>query len=125
MAETMLATTGNSTSIHFGMGHQCFKHNMIFTLDHIVQCDDLIGCEKIREYANKLKHTHILDWDKEERLAAITAFALLTAQMQNLTQQHRAAIVLTQPASSYIKTGKKRGRPSIKDTIAKNNTKLS
>jgi hypothetical protein len=23
MAETMLATTGNSTSIHFGMGHLC------------------------------------------------------------------------------------------------------
>jgi hypothetical protein len=39
----------------------------------------------IREYANKLKQTHILDWEKEERLAAITAFALLTAQMQNLT----------------------------------------
>ena len=85
MAETMLATTGNSTTIHFVMGHQCFKHNMIFTLDHIIQCDALIGCEKIREYANKLKHTHIIDWEKEERLTAITAFALLTAQMQNLT----------------------------------------
>ena len=79
MAETMLATTGNSTSIHFGLGHQCKKHEKIFTLYHIVQCDALVGCEKIRDYANKLKQTHILDWEKEERLEAITAFTLLTA----------------------------------------------
>jgi hypothetical protein len=85
MAETMLATTGNSTSIHFGMGHLCHKHNSIFTLDHIEHCDALIGCEKIREYANKLKQSYILDWAKEVRLDAISAFPLLTAQIQNLT----------------------------------------
>ena len=85
MAETMLATTGNSTSIHFGMGHLCHKHNKLFTLDHIGECDALSGCERIREYSNKLKQLHILEWDKEERLNAIAAFALLTIQMQNLT----------------------------------------
>ena len=71
MAETMLATTGNSTSIHFGMGHLCHKHNKLFTLDHIGECDALSGCERIREYSNKLKQLHILEWDKEERLNAI------------------------------------------------------
>ena len=73
----MQATTANSTSIHFGMGHQCNKHQVLFTTDHITTCDTLSGCEKIREYANKLKGTHILDWDKEERLDAIRAFASL------------------------------------------------
>ena len=85
MAETMLATTGSSTSIHFGMGNLCHKHNKLFTLDHIGECDALSGCERIREYSNKLKQLHILEWDKEERLNAIAAFALLTIQMQNLT----------------------------------------
>ena len=85
MAETMLATTGNSTSIHFGMGHLCHKHNKLFTLDHIGEYDALTGCERIREYSNKLKQLHILEWDKDERLNAIAAFALLTIQMQNLT----------------------------------------
>ena len=64
MAEMMQATTANSTSIHFGMGHQCNKHQVLFTTDHISTCDALTGCEKIRDYANKLKVTHILDWDK-------------------------------------------------------------
>ena len=41
MAKMMLATTANSISIHFGMGHLCHKHNKIFTLDHIEECDVL------------------------------------------------------------------------------------
>ena len=48
MAKMMLATTANSTSIHFGMGHLCHKHNTIFTLDHIEECDVLENCGKIR-----------------------------------------------------------------------------
>ena len=75
MAEMMLATSANRTSIHFGMGHQCHKHNLLFTRDHIVECDALVECEKVREYALKLKEKHILDWDKEERLHAIYTFA--------------------------------------------------
>ena len=41
MAKMMLATTANSTSIHFGMGHLCLKHDKIFTFDHIEECDVL------------------------------------------------------------------------------------
>ena len=77
IAKMMLATTANNTSINFGMGHQCHKHNQLFTLDHIIECTELVNCEKIRDYANKLKVSHIFDWDKEERLDAIKAFASL------------------------------------------------
>lgn len=121
MIDMMLATTGNSTSIHFGMGHMCGKHKTLFTLDHVERCDSLTGCENIRKYANKLREQHILDWDREERLNAISAFALLTIQMKNLTEQKQATLVQTQPPSAYIKTGRKRGRPSKKELIARSN----
>jgi hypothetical protein len=78
MAEMMLATTANSTSIHFGMGHLCHKHNKLFTLEHIEECDVLTNCQKVREFSNKLKQKHILEWEKEERLLAIATFASLT-----------------------------------------------
>ena len=78
MAEMMLATTANTTSIHFGMGHQCHKHDRLYTLDHICECDALVECGKVREYANKLKEKHILDWEKDERTHAIYTFAQLT-----------------------------------------------
>ena len=77
MAKMMLATTANSTSIHFGMGHQCQKHNQLFTLDHIKECNELVNCEKIKEYANRLKVQHILEWEKEERAQAIVAYVRL------------------------------------------------
>ena len=77
MAKMMLATTANSTSIHFGMGHQCQKNNQLFTLDHISECDELVNCEKIKEYANRLKVQHILEWEKEERAQAIVAYVRL------------------------------------------------
>lgn len=75
----MAATTSNSTSIHFGMGHLCHVHNRLFTLDHIETCDQLTGCEKIREYSNMLRgETPFMDWEPETKLGAIGAFALLT-----------------------------------------------
>ena len=77
MAKMMLATTANSTSIHFGMGHQCQKHNQLFTLDHISECNELMNCEKIKEYAIRLKVQHILEWEKEERIQAIGAYVRL------------------------------------------------
>ena len=77
MAKMMLATTANSTSIHFGMGHQCQKHNQLFTLDHISECNELVNCEKIKEYVNRLKVQHILEWEKEERAQAIVAYVRL------------------------------------------------
>jgi len=55
MYNMMLATTSNSTSVHFGMDHMCKKHNRLFTLDHVESCDSLTGCQDIRKNANKLK----------------------------------------------------------------------
>ena len=55
MAKMMLATTANSTSIHFGMDHLCHKLNVLFTVEHIEQYDELVNCEHIRELSNKLK----------------------------------------------------------------------
>ena len=78
MLNMMLATTSNSTSVHYGMDHMCHRHKRLFTLDHIETCDQLSGCERIRTYANKLKEKPLLDWDKQERFDAIAAFALLT-----------------------------------------------
>ena len=74
----MLATTTNSTSIHFGMDHMCHRHNILFTLEQIEQRDAVFNCKKIREYSNRLKVQHILEWEKEERLVAIAQFASLT-----------------------------------------------
>ena len=86
MMDTMLSATGNGTSLHFGYGHLCCKHNKLFSLSHIEECDALSGVGDIRKYANKLKEVHLLEWQREERLQAITAFALLTLQMQNLSE---------------------------------------
>jgi hypothetical protein len=44
MYSLMLATTANSTSVHFGMNHLCKKHNTLFTVDHLESCDALSGC---------------------------------------------------------------------------------
>ena len=63
----------------------CHKHERLFTLDHIETCDALTGCQDIRKWANKLREVHILDWEKEDRLQAIGAFAMLTLHVHNLT----------------------------------------
>jgi hypothetical protein len=84
MNQMMLAATGDSTSIHFGMNHLCHKHKKLFNLEHIEACDALQGCQEIRKYANKLKDDHIFDLSKEDRLHGIALFAYLTIQIQNL-----------------------------------------
>ena len=33
MVQMMLATTSNSTSTYFGLGHMCHKHNKLFTME--------------------------------------------------------------------------------------------
>ena len=117
----MLATTSNSTSVHFGMDHMCRKHNRLFTLDHIESCDALTGCQDVRKYANKLKDQHILDWDKEDRLHGIALFAYL----QNLAASKEATLVCTKPENTYVKTGRPRGRPKATEVIAKTNSRIS
>ena len=124
MADMMLATTKDSTSINFAMDHHCEKHGTLFTTEHIDQCDELRGCENIARYAKKLKEVHLLDWPKEERLKAITEFTLLTMQMQNLTAQSRARLVATTKAYQHVKEKKKRGRKSNAEKAAKGSTRL-
>ena len=99
MAELMLATTCESTSIQFGMDHQCEAHGVLFTTEHIDQCDQLVGCTNITTYARKMKYMHLLEWPRDELLQAISEFVLLTVQMQNLTAQSRARLVATTHAS--------------------------
>ena len=41
MAEMMLGSTSNSTSIHFGVGHLCHRHNKTMTMEHVEQCDGI------------------------------------------------------------------------------------
>ena len=89
----MWATTKDSTCVSFGMGHRCMKHNQIFTLDHLATCSEIQGCRNIAKYAELIKKQHILDWEAEEREQAILEYSSLTAQMQNLTAQHKAKLV--------------------------------
>ena len=44
MTDMMLATTGNGTSIHFGMNHLFLSHSKLYTLEHIGECDRLSDC---------------------------------------------------------------------------------
>ena len=81
MMHLMIGSTANKTSIHFGMNHMCHRHDVLFTIDHVLECDQISGCDDIRRFANRLRTQHILEWEQEERLMAITQFALLTIQM--------------------------------------------
>ena len=114
----MQATTANSTSIHFGFGHWCEEHNCLFDLEHIKSCTLLTKCENIPEYAAKLKETPFIEWDLKLKFDAIGAFAMLVAQLQNLTETKMAKMVNTKPAREYIRTGRKRGRKTNAERIA-------
>ena len=80
----MLPTTSNSTSIRFGLGRMCRKHNELFMMELVEMCSEIQGCDNIRKYARRLKEENIREWEPEKRLKAITEFALLTIQMKNL-----------------------------------------
>ena len=83
------------------------------------------GCQDIRKYANKLKDQHILDWDKEDRVYGIALFAYLTIQMQNLMSSKEAILVVNKPETTYIKSGRGRGRPKKTEQIAKTNSTIN
>ena len=53
-------------------------------MEHVEACSEIWWCDNIRKYAMSLKEENIRDWEPEERLKAITEFALLTIQMKNL-----------------------------------------
>ena len=39
MMHLMIGSTANKNSIHFGMNHMCHRHNVLFTVDHVLECD--------------------------------------------------------------------------------------
>ena len=94
MADLIWATTKNSTSVHFGFGHKCHKHDRLFELEHIANCDLLNGCPNIAGYAKMIKeggNTRLLD---QEVLAnAIILYTQLALQLVNLTATSRATLV--------------------------------
>ena len=72
-----------------------------------------------------MKEMHLLDWPRDELLQAIMEFVLLTLQIQNLTAESRARLIATTYASQCIKSNKKRGRKSLAEKAAINNTKIN
>ncbi len=62
MAETMLAATNGSISLHFGFNHICLKHNGLFTMEHVESCYEISVCGNIRKYARRLKEHNFRDF---------------------------------------------------------------
>ena len=44
MSDLMWATTKDSTSVHFGFGHRCYKHGRIFDLENVRTCNAITSC---------------------------------------------------------------------------------
>ena len=120
----MLAAMANSTSLHFGLNHMCRKHNVLFTMEHVEGCDEISGCNNIRRYARRLKEQNIRDWDVEERRQAIAEFAALAVQMKCLQESKQAELVQSHQFPVYQKTGRKPGRPSLREKVAERNHKM-
>ena len=94
MADLFWATTKNSTSVHFGIGHKCHKHDRLFDLEHISNCDLLRGCPDIEKYAKIIKlGDNIRLWDQEVLADAIIQYTQLALQLANLTATSRATLV--------------------------------
>ena len=49
----------------------------------------------------------------------------LTIQIQNLMASKEASLISTKPTETYIKTGRRPGRPKKSEEIAKTNTKIN
>ncbi len=87
MAETMLAATSESTTLHFLFNSMCSKHNSLFKMEHFENCDEIFRCSNIRSYTRKSKEQNILKWKADERRQAITEFKLfrrLTTSLKNI-----------------------------------------
>ena len=48
------------------------RHDTLFTIDHVLECDQISGYYDIMRYANRLRQKHSLVWEEEELLMAIT-----------------------------------------------------
>ena len=121
MADLIWATTKNSTSVHFGFGHKCHKHDRLFDLEHIANCDLLKGCPDIEKYATKIKKgDNIRLWDQDVLADAIIQYTQLALQLANLTATSRATLVQT-PVVKRPHTGNRIGRPKATEVIARTN----
>ena len=52
-------------------------------------------------------------------------FAYLTIQMHNLMASKEAILVVNKPETTYVKTGRRPGRPKKIDQIAKSNSTIN
>lgn len=60
--------------MHFGQGHRCLKHDKMFDVDHLSQCDQVSGCERVKDIVTHLKGRNIREWEVTEIAEAITTF---------------------------------------------------
>ena len=124
MADLMWATTKNSTSMHFGLGHRCHKHGRMFDLEHLATCSEIQGCPDIARYAQRLKQgENIRLWPREELADAVLQYTQLALQLANLTATSRASLA-QQVVKPKEKTGNKRGRPRASEVVARTNHKV-
>ena len=124
MSDLMWATTKDGTSIHFGFGHKCHKHNTMFNLEHIRTCSEISGCQDIAKYAKRIKEgDNIRLWKQEDLADAIVQYTQLAVQLANLTARSMATLVHT-PTKKKPPTGGKRGRPTAVAKIARDNNKI-
>ena len=86
----MLATTRDSTDVHYGFGHMCQKHRRLFDLQHLEQCDQIEGCPDVGRFAKRIKDgENIRDWEEGELLSCIAQYTSLALQLDALTREHR------------------------------------
>jgi len=71
MLNIIVVKKGNSTSTHFSMSHLSSKNHKVFALDYIKTCDTLMGCEKIKLLANRLKEQSKRKRDESDHIEAI------------------------------------------------------
>ena len=120
----MWATTKNSTSVHFGLGHRCHKHGRMFDLEHLATCSEIQGCPDIARYAQRLKQgENIRLWPREELADAVLQYTQLALQLANLTATSRASLA-QQAVKPKERTGNKRGRPRASEVVARTNHKV-
>ena len=124
MADLIWATTKNSTSVHFGYGHKCHKHDRLFDLENIANCDLLSGCPDIAKYVKMIKEGgNIRLWDQESLADAIIQYTQLALQVANLTATNRVVLVQTH-ITKRAPTGNRRGRLKATEVVARNNHKM-
>lgn len=90
LANQMWAATRNSTSVHFGTGHRCIKHNKQFDLAHLQKCNLISGCEKVKEVAASIKASNLREWGQIDLTEAVVLFKSFSLQISQLISEQEA-----------------------------------